>query len=450
MANDGKTARSKTVTRIHRTRKVYRGKKIDLNVKDLDIHNLLRFIADQGNINVVVPDNINARVTVRLRRIPWDQALDVILASKGLWYRREGKLYRIAERKQLDAEDQEAAERRKLRAGSEAPEPEVFTLNYAEAEGISKQLVPLLSPKGRIEVDKRTNSLIINDVRAHRRRIIELVRTLDTQTPQIQIEARIVEARSTYTREIGIQWGGRANAGSNSGNSTGLVFPNSIGVAGGAEDSQTNTGGVAAPSDFAVNLPATVGAGSGGALGFNLGSVGGNYNLSLRLSALEDQGTVRIVSAPKITVLNNADAQISQGVSIPISVVSANGVQTQFVQADLSLDVTPHVSQRDCSIAMDLKVTKNEADFVNTGSRGDPTILRKEAKTSILVSDGETTVIGGIYTRNSGKSYSKVPFFGDLPLIGWLFKHKKENDDRTEVLVFITPKITNKAFLRCE
>ena len=149
-------------------------------------------------------------------------------------------------------------------------------------------------------------------------------------------------------------------------------------------------------------------------------------------------------------MLNNKEAKISQGVSIPISVVSANGTQTQFVQADLSLTVTPYVSQRDCAIAMNLNVTKNEPDFVNVGARGDPTILRKEAKTSMLVQDGETSVLGGIYTRNTGLAYKKIPFFGDLPVIGWLFKNRRENDDRTEILVFITPKITNKALLRCQ
>lgn len=185
-------------------------------------------------------------------------------------------------------------------------------------------------------------------------------------------------------------------------------------------------------------------------MGLSLGSVGGNFNINLRLSALEDSGSVRIISAPKITVLNNKEARISQGVSIPISVVSAAGTQTQFVQADLALTVTPYVSQRDCAIAMDLNVTKNEADFVNVGSRGDPTILRKEAKTSMLVNDGETSVLGGIYSRNSGLAYKKVPFFGDLPVIGWFFKSRRENDERTEILVFITPKITNKALLRCQ
>ena len=203
------------------------------------------------------------------------------------------------------------------------------------------------------------------------------------------------------------------------------------------------------PSDFAVNMPSATGTGEGGAIGMSLGSVSGNFNINLRLSALEDSGVVRIISAPKITVLNNKQAEIKQGVSIPISVVSAAGTQTQFVQADLALRVTPYVSLRDCAIAMNLEVTKNEPDFVNTGARGDPTILRKEAKTTMLVNDGETSVLGGIYTRNSGLAYKKVPFFGDIPVLGWFFKNRRENDDRTEILVFITPKITNKASLRC-
>jgi type IV pilus assembly protein PilQ len=431
-------------------RRVYRGTTVDLDFKEAPIHDLLRLLSDVGRVNIVVPDDINARVTVRMKRVPWDQALEVILSSKGLWYRREGNLIRVAPRKQLDTEDQAEAERRRAAVESEAPEPEVMTLNYASSDELAAKLTPLLSPKGKIEVDSRTNSLIVNDLAAHRRRIAALAVQLDTQTPQISIEARIVEARSTYQRQFGIQWGGRATASAATGNATGLTFPSSVGVAGGADDADTNSTGTATPSDFAVNLPASVGTGSGGALGLALGSIGGNFNINLRLSALEDIGTVRIISAPKITVLNNTKALISQGVKIPISVVSAQGTQTQFVNADLALSVQPYVSQRDCAIAMDIEVTKNEADFVNTGARGDPTILSKEAKTRILVGDGETTVLGGIYTRNAGLSYSKVPFFGDIPVLGWLFKNRSENDDRTEVLVFITPKITNKAFLRCQ
>lgn len=433
-----------------RGRRVYRGATVDFDFKDAPIHDLLRTIADTGKVNIVVPDGIDAKVTVRLKRVPWDQALEVILASHGLWYRRDGNLFRIAPRKELDAEDEAEAARREAMIKAESPRPEVVALNYASADELKTKLEAMLSPKGRIEVDSRTNALIINDVAGNREQIARLALQLDTQTPQISIEARIVEARSTFVRQFGIQWGGRALAGAAGGNATGLIFPSSIGVTGGANDNQTISTGVATPSDFAVNLPAAVGSGEGGAMGLSLGSVGGNFNINLRLSALEDSGSVRIISAPKITVLNNKEAKISQGVSIPISVVSAAGTQTQFVQADLALTVTPYVSQRDCAIAMNLNVTKNEADFVNVGARGDPTILRKEAKTSMLVNDGETSVLGGIYSRNTGLAFKKVPFFGDLPVIGWFFKNRRENDERTEILVFITPKITNKALLRCQ
>lgn len=431
-------------------RRVYRGQTVDLHFKNAPIHDLLRIIADTGRVSIVVPDTIDAKVTLDLKRVPWDQALEVILSSHQLWYRREGNLYRVAPRKELDKEDEDEATRREAALKAESPRPQLVPLNYASAAELAKKLEPMLSPHGKIAIDERTNQLIVTDVAGNRDQIARLALALDTQTPQISIEARIVEARSTFLRQIGIQWGGRALASAAGGNATGLVWPSSIGVIGGNEDAQTNRGGVASPSDFAVNLPAATGSGEGGALGISLGSVAGNFNINLRLSALEDAGTVRIISAPKITVLNNKQASIASGVSIPISTISATGTQTQFVQADLRLDVTPTVSQRDCAIAMNLVVQKNEPDFVNVGARGDPTILRKEAHTSMLVADGETSVLGGIYTRNSGLAYKKIPFLGDLPVLGWLFKNRRENDDRTEILVFITPKITNRALLSCK
>jgi type IV pilus assembly protein PilQ len=435
-----------------RRRKTYSGRKIDLDTRNAEFHALMRLIAEEAGVNIVVPDAIKANVTIRLRKVPWDQALEVILASKGLGYKLEGpKLYRIATRKELDQELEDQINRAKTKAMSEAPKPEVFNLNYVNAGAVSSQISPLLSPKGQATVDERTNAIIINDVSANRKRIINLLTRLDTQTPQIQIEARIVEARTTFVREFGIQWGGNMNASAAGGNATGLIFPSSIGLAGAADDNQTPTSGIAAaPSDFAVNLPAAIGTGSGGGIGLSLGSVGGNVGLNLRLSALEDRGSVRIISAPKITTSNNIQAEIKSGVSIPISVVSANGAQTTFVPADLKLKVKPTVSLRDCAVSMKVEVKKNEADFANTGSRGDPSIITKEAKTTILVDDGETSVIGGIYTRNNAESFSKVPILGDIPVFGWLFKNSRKTDERSEVLVFLTPKITNRDALPCQ
>jgi len=193
-----------------------------------------------------------------------------------------------------------------------------------------------------------------------------------------------------------------------------------------------------------VDLPAPVGTGSGGAIGFSFGSISGNLNTNLRLSAAEDTGEVRIISAPKIVTLDNASASIEQGVQIPISQVSAAGVNTRYVNATLALRVTPHVTNEG-SVMMEVSVQKNEADFINTGARGDPTILTKQAQSNMLITDGDTAVIGGIYTRNQSINRKKVPWLADIPIIGWFFKNKSEGDTRTEVLIFLTPKIINRA-----
>jgi type IV pilus assembly protein PilQ len=429
---------------------IVRGQRITLDAVDVDIHNLMRLMAQAGNIDVVIPDEVKANVTVKLTDVPWRQAMEVILQSKGLWYKQEGRIVRVALRKDLDAEEQAERERAKAKLQEERPETVIFTLNYSKAPELQPQISPLLSPRGKVVVDTRTNSIVLTDIAGNRAAILRLLRSLDTQTPQIQIEARIVEARTSWQRQLGIQWGFGAIASAATGNPTGLVFPNTVGVAGGADEGATPQGLFTSDPNFAVNLPAAVGAGSGGAIGFTFGSVSNNFNVALRLSAAEDTGNIRIISAPKITVLNNRPAAISQGVSIPVSVVSAAGVNTEFVNADLALTTTPHVSLRDCAIMLDVDVKKNEADFANTGARGDPSILTKQAKTTMLINDGETSVIGGIYTRNTGVSYSKVPWFADIPILGILFKNKRENDDRTEVLIFLTPRITNKGQLPCE
>ncbi len=440
-----------TISQFQGQSKVYKGRKIDLEYKDADIHNLLRLLADVGAVNMVIPDDVKAKVTVRLKNVPWDQALEVILSSKKLWYTREGNLVRIDQREVLDKEAEDDAKRREAARRQESPEAEIFPLNYASASDLSGKLAGMLSPKGQLQVDDRSNSVIVSDISGNRKRIIELMRRLDTQTPQIQIEARVVEARTTYNRDFGIQWGGNVSATQATGNSTGLVFPANVALAGAADDAAGSTTGLAAaPSNFAVNMPAGIGSGVGGGLGLALGSVGGNVNVNLRLSALETTGVIRIVSQPKIITSNNVAASIKSGVSIPVSVVSAGGAQTQFVPADLALDVTPKVSQRDCTVELVLKLTKNEPDFGNTGARGDPSIITQEATTTLLVADGETAVVGGIYTRNSGRNYSKVPFFAEIPLLGYLFKTRSESDTRNETLLFVTPKVVNRAALTCE
>src|SRR5262249_11439418 len=195
--------------------------------------------------------------------------------------------------------------------------------------------------------------------------------------------------------------------------------------------------------NFAVNLPAAVGQGSGGALGFVFGSAGGAVSLNLRISALENQGSVRTISAPKVTTLDNSAARISQGVSIPFSQVSAAGVNTTFVEARLSLEVTPHITQNG-SVLMQIRAENNQPDPANTGANGQPAIQRKEATTQVLVKDGDTTVIGGIYVRRGSTTVAQVPFFGNLPILGYFFRSNSDNDNRQELLIFITPRIINR------
>jgi len=298
----------------------------------------------------------------------------------------------------------------------------------------------VLSERGNVAVDVRTNVLIVRDIVSNIGRARALVQNLDTQTPQVLIESRIVEANTTFSKQLGVQWGGAAQAAPGTGNPTGLIFPYSVAGRGGIAGTAP---GLPDAPNFAVNLPAAVGQGSGGALGFVFGSAGGALNLNLRLSALENQGSVKTISAPKVTTLDHNTAKISQGVSIPFSQTSAGGVNTTFVEARLSLEVTPHVTQNG-SVLMQIRAENNQPDPANTGANGQPAIQRKEANTQVLVKDGDTTVIGGIYVRRGSSSTALVPFFGKLPLIGFFFRSTTEGDNRQELLIFITPRIVNR------
>jgi type IV pilus assembly protein PilQ len=329
-----------------------------------------------------------------------------------------------------------------IKAQGLAPlEVRLLPVNYARAKDLQKNVQDLLSERGKVQIDERTNTLIIKDVADNLNAAEVLVDSLDTQTPQILIEARIVETQSNFRQEFGVQWGGDFAFSPQNGNPTGLAFPSSIGVGGGAGG--LPNGGTSTSPNFAVNLPAPAGQGSGGAIGMAFGSVGGTFNLNLRLSALEESGFVKIVSAPRIVTLDNIQASIEQGVSIPVSVVSAAGVQTVFFDAKLNLSVTPHAT-KDGNIFLNIDVTKNEPDFSRLGAQGDPSIIRKEAHTQMLVPDGDTTVIGGIYTRNTSQSMRSVPWFGRIPILGYFFRNTSEADDRTELLIFITPRIVNR------
>ncbi len=319
-------------------------------------------------------------------------------------------------------------------------------MNYAKADALVAQLKDALSERGTVTVDARTNTLIVKDVQEALLRAEGIVRNLDTQTPEVLIEARIVEAATSFARQAGIQWGGNVSFAPTYGNPTGLIFPNVLAVAGAADDPSAPTGGLVGVStpNFAVNMPAPIGLNNGGGLGFVFGSAGGSANLNLRLSAAENSGTIKTISSPRVVTVDNVDASISQGVSIPFSQTSAAGVSTSFIEARLELRVTPHVTQEG-SIQMRINATNNQPNPQLTGSNGQPSISRREAKTEVLVKDGETTVIGGIYTRRNSEAWNEVPVLSKIPVLGWLFKKKAVTDDRTELLIFITPRIVNRS-----
>jgi type IV pilus assembly protein PilQ len=429
-----------------RRRPTYSGRRIDLDFKDFDIHNILRLLSDVGQVNIITSDDVKGTVTIRMRDVPWDQALDVILKSKGLGMQREGNLIRVAPMAQLEKEMEAEVARARAAVELKPLDTRLIPISYADGEKMLPRVQELLSSRGKVSVDPRTNMLIVSDVAANIALAEDLVRNLDTQTPQVMIEARVVEASQSFVREVGIQWGGNTINSAGTGNPTGLVFPSTVGVAGVAADGTGVTGlqgAAAANPNYVVNLPAPTGSGSGGGLGFVFGSLNGNYNINLRLSALESTGQVRIVSSPKITTLDNIEASIEQGTSLPISVVSAAGTNTVYIDAKLNLTVKPHVTNEG-SVVMHVQVTRNEPDFSHTSQFGNPAILKRQAKTEMLVRDGDTAVIGGIYTRNSGVSFKKLPWIADVPILGWLFKNRHENDDRSELLIFITPRIVNR------
>ncbi len=423
-------------------RRNYVGKRVSFEFKDIDIHNLLRIIAEISKKNIVVADDVQGKITVRLRNVPWDQALDLVLRSKSLGKEEFGNIIRVAPLALLESEAKARADRRENLLKSAPLTVSLISVNYATASDMASRVKEILSSRGNVTVDTRTNTLIVRDLPENMGKVRSLVASLDLQTPQVLIESRIVEASTSFRREVGIQWGGQGVMSGTTGNPTGLVFPSSVAVTGAAVEN--GSPGNPSQSNYAVSLPVGAGTGAGGALGMAFGSAGGAVALNLRLTALEAQGAVKTISAPKVTTLDNATARISQGVSIPFSQVSAAGANTQFFEARLSLEVTPHITQ-DASVLMQIRAENNQPDPAVRGSNGQPGIARKEATTNVLVKDGETTVIGGIYVRGGSNSQAGLPILSKIPVLGFFFRSSTELETKNELLIFVTPRILNRS-----
>jgi type IV pilus assembly protein PilQ len=426
----------------------YTGRRITIDLKEADILNVLRLIAEVSKLNIIASDQVKGNITIKLRNVPWDQALDIILKVKALGQEKNGNIIRVAPVEVLNLEKLARDNEIKQRQVLDPTVVKLLPVNYAQATEMLPQVQALLSTRGKATVDKRTNVIIVEDVKDNVYQAERLVRSLDTQTPQVLIEARIVEATASWSRTLGIQWGYGLNLSESNGSATPFVFPNNVGAAGGADDplaarSALADPGVVGPTNYAVNMPASLSGPGSTALGFNLGSVGNVLNLSLRLSAAEQEGSVKVVSSPKIATLDNKTARISQGVDIPVARVNVQGVQTQLIPSALELEVTPHITA-DGSVLMKMRITNNQPDF-SRQVQGIPSFTKKEADTEVMVHDGETTVVGGIYTRNTAENYRRSPFLGSLPVVGWLFRNQDKSDARQELLAFITPRIANRA-----
>jgi type IV pilus assembly protein PilQ len=417
----------------------YTGHPVSLDFQGADLRAVLRTFAEISGLNIVIDPTIQGTVDVSLRDVPWDQALDIILRANKLGYVVDGTIVRVAPLAVLADEE---TQRRKLSDEQAlSGELRVYTrsLSYARAEDLRPLLTAtVLSSRGSIQTDPRTNTIIINDLPDRLQRAGDLITTLDSPQPQVEIEARVVQTTRQFARTIGVQWGVNGRASNTIGNTTGLAFPNQGSITGRTGATQ----GPPAPEPqvdaaaTAVNLGVT---GASSAVGLAMGSVNGALNLDVVLSALEKQGQGRLLSTPRVTTQNNVEAEMTQGVQIPIQTVANNTVTVTFKDAALTLKVTPQITAAN-TVIMRISL-ENAAPDYSKSVNNIPPIDTQRAITQVLVNNGDTTVIGGIYVSSEQTNKDGTPGLNRLPLLGWLFKREGVNDESRELLIFITPRI---------
>jgi type IV pilus assembly protein PilQ len=420
----------------------YNGQKLSLNFQNIEIRSLLQVIADFTNFNIVTSDSVAGSVTLRLQDVPWDQALDIILQAKGLGLRKSGNVLWVAPKDEIAAKEKLDLESVAAVQSLEPLRTQSFQINYAKATEISAQLnaggggaaasARMLSTRGSVIAEPRTNQLFVTDIPSKLEQIQQFIAKLDIPVRQVLIEARIVEASDSFGKSLGVKLGGGFTNGVNVGTREGGPFSGSIG-------STSLTGSQGVTTGNFVNLPST------GALGFAnpgsfavslFGAAAGNF-LNLEISALEAEGKGKIVSSPRVVTADQISAIVEQGVELPYQVASSSGATSiAFRKANLKLEVTPQITPEG-SIILTLDVTK---DSVGQSTPAGFAIDTKHVKTQVLVENGGTVVIGGIFTEESTDSSAKVPFFGDLPGLGVLFRSKATSITKKEMLVFITPK----------
>ncbi len=402
--------------------KRFTGEPISLELKDADVKDVLRTFAKITGLNVVVDPGVSGSVTVNLENVPWDQCLDIILRVNKLDYVVENNVLRVATINQLTQEKAQQAAFRKESENAKPMRTVTKVLSYAKASAVRGVLTSqsfILSDRGSVVVDERTNQLIIRDTTDKIDGILALIDTLDQPNPQVVIEARVVETTRTFSQSIGVTWGYSASADAAHGTSTGLKFPNTI----------TSTGN--------VNL----GQPGNGIVSIAMADILNSFNLNFALQAAEAQGLVKIVSSPKVTAQNNEKAHIQSGILLPVQTSANQTVTVQYVDATLSLDVTPQITAEG-TVILDLDLKKREPDTgLQVGGGTNVPISTRDAKTRVLVRDGGTTVIGGIYKFTDNDARNGIPGLKNLPIIGALFRNKNLNQEHDELLIFITPRI---------
>ena len=428
--------------------KKYTGGRISFDVQDADLDKVIKLLADVAGLNLIMdPTDVKGKVTLKLDNVPWDQALDILLRIYNLDKRIDGNVLRVASKARLDDETRrdllQVAERKKLEQQAEDLYTMTFKINYMKATELEPKIKKILSPRGEIISNESTNEIIITDIRRNLDRSGDLIRILDKEVKQVMIEARIVTVDVGYSRSLGVTWGLTKNTGNNP--SIGAVGgQNAIG--GGTRGGTgvgTVTTGTTPPTQqqpFNLNLPTELIAAAGGVAGtFAWGHLLKGVNLDLTIQALEAINKLETLAAPKVMTLENKAASIVQGTTLYVQTTSAAGTAPTPLNANLSLTVTPRVTGDDF-ISMDIVATDNTPSTI-TPAGATASIETKSVNTSVIVKDGDTIVLGGVFTKATDTSVSEVPLLGKIPLLGWLFKNQTLNQPQSELLIFITPKL---------
>ncbi|MEI7613915.1 MAG: type IV pilus secretin PilQ [Betaproteobacteria bacterium] len=414
----------------------YIGEKLSLNFQNVDVRRLLQVIGEFTGMNMVVSDSVGGSITLILKDVPWDQALDIIMKQKGLDMRKNGNVILIAPREEIATKEKLEFEA-KAQINDLAPlVTESFQMNYIKGEDLRRLLIDpkqtMLSKRGTALLDTRSNIIFVTDTATRIEDMRAMIIKIDIPVRQVMIEARIVEAGDSFAKNLGVRLG--AGSSTPTFNSSGQIS-SVVNSTNASINSSTYTA-----QSAALNLPATPRAGSAGTLGLSLYNAGYTSFLSAEISALEADGRGKVISSPRVMTANQVEALIEQGVEIPYQQATSSGATSiSFRKANLALKVKPQITP-DGKITMTLDINKDTPNTKLSTGAG-VAIDTKHVKTEVLVENGGTVVIGGIYTQNVSENTQRVPFFGDLPYIGWLFKNREWIDDKTELLVFITPKI---------